>query len=149
MAFNLILRGKHALVKYFTDLPQTLSDLGIDVRQYDWFVSDIETNRGEDVFATEDAWWTGPALAQALTANIQFIYAVFSAFPPGQRVRVERAPIVYDNENYWNGAPLKPQLHGARFEIACWDSSATFLIQVPADAAERFRQRHPQALPLP
>ncbi|KZN57794.1 hypothetical protein N473_26695 [Pseudoalteromonas luteoviolacea CPMOR-1] len=40
----------------------------------------------------------------------------------------KKDPYVYDNPSYWDGSEPSTQLTGAEFEIACWDSSATFLV---------------------
>jgi hypothetical protein len=39
-------------------------------------------------------------------------------------------------------------MEGALFEIACWDSSGTILINLPAQAAYSFLARYPDAKPL-
>ena len=144
---NIILEGA-GHVRYFTDMEETLDALGISARDYDWFVSDVETNCGEDVFSLKDRWMSGDELQASLGNHIQFIYGVFSAFPPGQRRTIEIPPCVYDNASYWSGTAISPQLPDALFEIACWDSSATILIGMPRVAISSFKRRFPGAKPL-
>lgn len=144
---NLILEGPGS-VRYFTDLGETLDALGMAASDYDWFVSDIETNLGEDIFGWGDRWISGHDLQASLALRIQFIYGVFSAFPKGYRRPIEATPDVYDNANYWSGAVVSTQLPDALFEIACWDSSATILIGLPEQATVAFVRRYPAAKPL-
>jgi hypothetical protein len=145
---NVILEGS-GHVRYFTDLGETLDALQMRASDYDWFVSDIETNREADVFDLEDRWISGGDLQALLDANrIQFIYAVFSAFPKGYRRQIEVAPRVYDNADYWGGTTISTQLPDALFEIACWDSSATILIGLSDQAIGSFRQKYPGATSL-
>ena len=70
--------------------------------------------------------------------EVQFIWAVFSAVPKGFRITVDTAPYIEDNPSYWSGEELSPQLSGALFEIACWDSSATILVGLPTEAEASF-----------
>ena len=71
--------------------------------------------------------------------DIQFIWAVFSAFPVGTRFEVKEAPYIYDNPDYWNGSNPGPQLNEALFEIGCWDSSATILVGIKPEMAKNFK----------
>jgi hypothetical protein len=142
---NIILEGA-GHVQFFTDMQETLGALGMSASDYDWFVSDIETNRGKDVFSQEDRWIAGSELQSLLQASpIQFIYAVFSAFPNGYRRIIDVPPCVYDNAAYWGGQTISTQLPDALFEIACWDSRATILIGLPDTAIDSFRHSHPGA----
>jgi hypothetical protein len=141
---NLILEDDGS-VRYFTNLGETLDALGISASDYDWFVSDIETNLGEDVFGWDDRWISGDDLQASLAHGIQFIYAVFSAFPKGYRRTIEAPARVYNNANYWSGGVVSVLLPDASFEIACWDSSATILIGLPEQASVAFMQRYPAA----
>lgn len=144
IGMNLILEGANS-VRYFTDMGATLDALGISASDYDWFVSDIETNVGEDIFGWDDRWISGRDLQASLALGIQFIYGVFSAFPKGYRRTIEASPRVYDNPNYWSGGAVSTQLPDALFEVACWDSSATILIGLPEQATVAFMQRYPAA----
>jgi hypothetical protein len=80
--------------------------------------------------------------------ELQFIWAVFSAVPKGFRSSPSSAPYVEGNPSYWSGQELSPQLDGALFEIACWDSSGTILINLPEEAAQSFLARYSDTRPL-
>src|SRR5690606_31758162 len=118
---NLILE-KTSQVTFFTNMREVLEALGIKCSDYDWYVSDVETNG----YPFEEGWHSGEELESHIAGgNIQFIWAVFSAFPRGIRTEVNEVPYVEGNPDYWDGSDPRPQLEGANFEIACWDSSAT------------------------
>ena len=123
--------------------------LGISAASYDWYVSDIETNYYGEDFASEDQWILVEDLQRFLENNeVQFIWAVFSAVPKGFRTTVEKHPYVEGNTAYWNRSEMRPQLPGALFEIACWDSSATLLIGMPDDMLKNFCCRYSDTKPL-
>lgn len=143
---NLLLESTDA-VPYFTDVGSTLRSLGVSASEFDWYVSDIETNIVGDGIPQADGWMNGPELAHCLAQpNLQFIWGVFSAFPRGMRVDVPRPPAANGNAQLWrDDSPLSPQLDGALFELVCWDSSATILVGVTAEQADSYRAAHPQA----
>lgn len=141
---NLILERTNQ-VRFFTNMLEVLSALGIRGADYDWYVSDVETNG----YPFEEGWCSGEELESKIAAdNIQFIWAVFSAFPRGVRVDVNGAPYVEGNPKYWDGTDPGPQLSGANFEIACWDSSATILIGLTSELAESFKSTYSDAVSL-
>jgi hypothetical protein len=108
---------------------------------YDWYLSDIETNWTPLGFSPIDQWFSGEALASFLCQHqLQFIW-VFSAVPKGFRSLPLNAPYVEGNPHYWNGSVVEPQLEGGIFEIACWDSSAIILINLPALAEQAFMSK--------
>lgn len=142
---NLILEGAER-VPFFTDMRATLQALGIVASDFDWYLSDIETNYCGEDFSPQDQWISGHELHGLLERHdIQFIWAVFSAVPVGHRADVLAAPYIEGNPDYWGGSEVQPQLPGALFEIACWDSSATILVGLPAAAEARFRAVFPEA----
>lgn len=141
---NLILE-RTTRVPFFTDMRGTLRALGIAASDFDWYLSDIETNYSGEDFSPQDQWIEGHELHRLLERNeIQFIWAVFSAVPVGHRPTVIAAPYVDGNPDYWAGSEVQPQLPGAVFEIACWDSSATILVGLPAVAEARFLTAFPE-----
>ena len=145
---NLILE-KTSQVRYFTNIQEVLDAAGIDARQYDWFVSDIDVNYTPEGFSLGDQWMTGEQLSHLVRDNdLQFIWAVFSAVPIGHRPNVVNAPYCEGNPDYWNGADPGPQLDGAVFEIACWDSSATILIGLSEHSQRAFVSKYPDARSL-
>lgn len=146
---NLLLEAPTA-VPYFTDVGATLYALGVRASEFDWYVSDIETNVYIDGLSQLDGWVAGLQLDAALShTGLQFIWGVFSAFPPGMRVEVARPPAADGNSRYWRDADtLGPQLQGALFELCCWDSSATILIGITPEQARSYMSAYPQAKPL-
>lgn len=135
---NLILE-KTDQVKYFTNMAEVFSALKVHCDDYDWYISDIETNG----HLISEGWHSGSVLKSLIQAkDIQFIWAVFSAFPVGTRFDVDEAPYIYDNPDYWNASDPKPQLQEALFEIGCWDSSATILIGVSEEMAKNFKSTY-------
>lgn len=118
---------------------------GLRASAFDWYLSDVETNYYGTDFSNDDRWITGTELEEFLNAHtVQFIWAVFSAFPIGYRRVITDAPYVDDNPLYWKGVEVSPQLSDAHFEIVCWDSSATILIGLPDDAEKRFTTAYPE-----
>jgi hypothetical protein len=145
---NLILE-KTDLVPWHTNMRDVFDAANIAPQDYDWYVSDIETNWKPLGFQPDDQWFTGDELAAFLHAyEIQFISAVFSAVPKGLRPIPAQTPYVDGNPRYWDGTEPTPQLEGALFEIACWDSSGTILINLPAQAIDSFLTRYPDVKPL-
>ena len=136
-------------VQSFTNMREIFSAAEILVSDFDWYISDVETNLTPDEFSPEDRWISGEELSAVIQArDIQFIHAVFSALPKGFRPVCITGPSVSDNRNYWSGADIAPQLEGALFEIACWDSSATILINLPDDARHAFVAKYSDTRPL-
>jgi hypothetical protein len=145
---NLILE-KTDQVRWFTNMREVFDAADIAPQDYDWYVSDIETNWTPPGFSPIDQWLSGDALASFLREHeVQFIWAVFSAVPKGFRSTLLSAPYVEGNPSYWSGEEPAPQLDGALFEIACWDSSATILINLPAQAARSFLRKFTDTQPL-
>lgn len=146
-SMNLILHSP-AAVPYFTNLACTLKAAEIEVRDFDWFVSDVETNIDVPVLSG-NGWFTGEELAQVLaTEHLQFIWGVLSAVPEGWRCDVESVPFAQGNASYWSNDTVIPQLRGALFEVVCWDSSATILSGLNDVQADAFMRTFPAAKPL-
>ena len=145
---NLILE-KTDQVPFFTNMALVFNALGISAADYDWYVSDIETNCSVPVFSQNNRWISGRELQEFLNnSDVQFIWAVFSAVPKGVHFIVETPPYSHDNPSYWREEDVQPQLEGALFEIVCWDSSATILIGLPAAAEASFIRAFPDTRPL-
>lgn len=124
-------------------------ETGIAAQDYDWYISDIETNGTPPGFSSADQWMRGEALASLiLKHDIQFMWAVFSAVPTGFRGPVPVVPYVDGNPDYWSGKDPVPQMQGALFEIACWDSSATILINLPLLSRQLFIATYSATRPL-
>ena len=145
---NLILENSPD-VPYFTDVSATLRTLGVEPEAYDWHLSDVECSMSVPELAAGCQWLTGNELSQLLKrAPIQFIWGVLSAFAPGVRPVVDVAPFADSNPDFWRIPDCPPQLPGAALEIVCWDSSATLLIGISEEMADKFVHAFPDAKPL-
>ena len=141
---NLIIE-KCERITFYTNVEEIFTALGEKCSKYDWYISDIELNTG----TLKEGWYTGSELEEFLEKNkVQFIWAVFSAVPLGYRRKITNVPYVENNPYYWNGSEIKPQLHGALFEIACWDSSATIMVGLNEQQLACFKKYYPEALEL-
>jgi hypothetical protein len=140
-----ILLESSGRVPFYTDMRATLKAIDVDASSYDWFVSDVETNVTVPVLWEGDTWVTGDELSRLLVDDIQFIWAVFSAIPRGTRFDVPSPPSADGNSRLWQPPEMQPQLQGACFEIVCWDSSATILVGISPQQAERFSMVYPEA----
>lgn len=145
---NLILENTDQ-VRFFTKMDDVFAAAEIRPQDYDWYLSDIETNVNPNGFSKGDQWISGEELATLIQEQeLQFVWAVFSAVPKGFRSEASAPPYADGNPEYWNGKELTPQLKGALFEIACWDSSATILIGLPEHAQRAFMARYSDTRPL-
>jgi hypothetical protein len=135
-------------VPFYTDMRATLKAIDVEASAYDWFVSDVETNVPVPVLGAGDIWITGDELSRLLADDIQFIWAVFSAVPRGIRFDVLSPPGADGNPKFWQSPDVQPQLPGSCFEVVCWDSSATVLVGLSPQQAERFLATYPEAKPL-
>jgi hypothetical protein len=136
---NLILE-KSKQVSFYTNMELVFSALGVSASDYDWYVSDIETNYYGNEFESKDQWIEGSLLQNFVQNNkVQFIWAVFSAVSKGSRFDVTNPPYIEGNSDYWCGKEITPQLEDALFEIACWDSSATIFVGLPATLESNFK----------
>lgn len=145
---NVILESP-APVQYFTTLPTALTAAQVNLRQYDWYICDIEPETDYPDIDLSDRWYTGEELhAIFMSAPLRFVWGVFSAFPRNRRTSrppVHLVPFVKVNEEYWSNAPRLPQLPGALLEVACWDGIATILSGLTLEQAWAFKSRFPQA----
>jgi hypothetical protein len=100
---NLILE-KTDQVSFFTNMKEIFAAAEIAPQDYDWYVSDMETNFTPEGLDVGDQWMRGEELACLIhKQEIQFIWAVFSAVPKGSRPAVSEPPYVDGNPDYWNG----------------------------------------------
>jgi hypothetical protein len=145
---NLILEHTDR-IEFYTDMRVVFDAAGLRPSEFDWYLSDVETNYPSADFSSDDRWISGVELEEFLKVHtVQFIWAVFSAFPVGYRREILEAPCVDGNPLYWQGTEVSPQLNDALFEIACWDSSATILIGLPGEAEKRFISTYPETRSL-
>jgi len=144
---NLLLEGPDSM-PFYTDMRAVLKAMAVEASSYDWFVSDMEANVPISALIEGDGWLSGEEFAQLLADDIQFIWAVFSAVPPGTRFDVSSPPSADRNGRFWRPPDVQPQLPGACFEIVCWDSSATLFVGISPQQAECVAAAYPAAKPL-
>jgi len=141
---------KSPQIAYYTDMQIIFDGLGISAADYDWYLSDIDTNIFVDRLSHEDHWITGQELRTLLNKyDIQFNWAVFSAFPVGARPSIPTPPPYADGQRgFWQPETAKPQHPEAQFEIVCWDSSLTLLIGISEADAQTFKLKYPESVDL-
>ncbi|MES9903817.1 MAG: hypothetical protein ABW168_14220 [Sedimenticola sp.] len=145
---NILLeKSKH--IQYYGHMNDIFDVLDGVCEEYDWYVSDIETNCAPPWDAnSRDMMINGYELKKIITeTDIQFIWAVFSAIQKGVTPIINALPYADGNNDYWVGEP-KPQLNGAEFEIVCWDSSLFLLIGLPDDMGQKFISKYTDAIDL-
>jgi hypothetical protein len=142
---NLILE-KTDQVPYFTNMRVVFDALRVDCEDFDWYVSDLETNITVPELGEGGRWFSGRELKRLITEkSIQFIWGVFCAVESGKRLEIDTEPYANGNPDFWKPDGSAVQLNGALFEIVCWDSSATLLIGIPETAGEAFCKAYPDA----
>lgn len=115
-------------VVFYTSMNDVARWLEIDLKSYDWHISDIEGAWPE---LDDPSWVRGETLSEKLKAfDCQFVWSVISAFPKGTEPFTTDKPFADGNPEFWVGKPEK-QLQYSLFEIVCWDSSATLFIGLP------------------
>lgn len=70
-------------VHWFINIREVLDDANIAPQDYDWYVSDIETNWTLPGFPPADQWFSGELASFLRDHEVQFIWAVFSAVARG------------------------------------------------------------------
>jgi hypothetical protein len=89
---NLILE-KTDQVSWFTNMRDVFEAANIASQDYDWYISDIETNWTPSRFSQGDQWMPGDELVSLLREHeVRFIWAVFSAVPKGFARRLRFHP---------------------------------------------------------
>ena len=117
-------------VDFYTSLKDIAQWLKIDLKDYDWHISDIDGAWPE---LNDPSWVRGEELASKLEGfDYQFVWAVVSAYPKGTEPFTSEKPYADGNPEFWKGVPEK-QLKDSLFEIVCWDSSATLFIGLPEE----------------
>jgi len=127
---NLILE-REPTIKFYTDLDIIFSAMNMSPAEYDWFISDVETNRTCAELPEKHGWISGEVLQGVIAGkSLQWIWGVLSAFPKGTKFKVVNVPYADGNPHFWNSSEVSKQIPEALFEIVCWDSSATIFIGI-------------------
>jgi hypothetical protein len=149
---------------FYTDLQCVLGALNGRELDYDWLITDLESNLSASELlphATElepsgresSSWYLSGQELHRLVFDrgspAQFIWAVLSGFEQGRGIprQHEILPYADGNSALWMQPP-RIQYPGAAVEIVCWDSSATLLITGVEDLISRFRGYFPEARDL-
>lgn len=148
---NLIVEGSQA-VSWYTDLYPFFSLVEPTIRQHIWLWSDIDLNTELPIECkgTNVCWISGDSLFDFIRKRPQIKWSVLSAIPATLKAAASSStiiPFADGNPDLWHGNP-SPQHPLAAFEIVCWDSSATILIDADANLATAFRSAYPAAADL-
>ena len=127
-------------VDFYTSLKDVARWLEIELKDYDWHISDIEGAWPE---LDDPSWVLGEVLAAKLEEfDYQFVWSVVSAFPKGADPFTTEIPYADGNPKFWEGVPEK-QLKNSLFEIVCWDSSATLFIGLSNELSNKLLSNAP------
>ena len=136
-------------IEYYTDMNAMLEPIREDVAAYNWLVTDCECNHYPDSktqFDAEYAWLSGEDLLASVDKHdIQFIWAVFSAFPKHvtlEDVLKHDRPYADGYTGFWN-TPVGIQHPLAEIEIVSFDSSLVLVIAKDDALAARFQKQFP------
>lgn len=144
-----ILLEKSKFIKHYGYMNDIFGVLDGVCEEYDWYISDIELNcTPPKDLPQKQQFIKGELLKRIIVENeIQFIWAVFSAFLKDTKPVIEKIPYANGNPNYWIGSP-KPQLEEALFEIVCWDSGLYLFIGVPESIGKKFKAKYTDLINL-
>lgn len=126
---NLLLKNTSQM-KFHTDMKGIFSCIETEVKKYNWLITDLECNYIPDTrLRGDNIWISGEDLFSIIGKydDLQFIWAVFSAFPTDVLVDISddsSLPYADGNKTLWN-KDRKPQHKESVIEIVCWDSSET------------------------
>ena len=145
-------------MRYFTDVRLVFRALGDHQRRLNWLVTDLEWVRLDQREDTADEfsrpgphWVPGDDLTRFVDSyDIQFVWAVFSGFPPGVSLDLsdlEVEPNADGNSRLWDPEP-RIQHPLAEVEIVCWDSTCTLLLCRDPSLVASFRRYFPEAVDL-
>ncbi|QOR34652.1 hypothetical protein IMX26_14420 [Clostridium sp. 'deep sea'] len=128
-------------IKYFNDMRIVFKSLDGLQNKYNWLITDIECYP-EIAQITENSFMSDEELTEILNkTDVQFIWAVFSAFPKDFSLNVKNLkvkPYIRDNYDFWDDVNIQhPQ---AMVEIDCCDSSYLTLVSRDDNLAKKFKE---------
>ena len=140
--------------KYFTYMKEIMDVASDHISKYNWLISDYICNvyPSECIDPKKElAWIDGESLISLVNENdIQFIWAVFSAFPKSvtlQDVLKYRLPFADGNEAI-RDVDIKMQNPLAEIEIIPWDSCLLVIIAQSSNLIRRLKKEYPDAIDL-
>ena len=136
---NLLLEHSK-FVDYYTYL-DPIFDAAPELADFTYLISNVEVAGEVDERLTCSPIVISGFQLRAIVKEkkVQFVWAVLSAFDHDPMIPAE-LPYADGNSGFWTGSP-RPQAHGAKFEIVCWDSGATLLIGIEPEVAMKIKQR--------
>ena len=147
---NLIIE-KVPRIKWYTDLHPFVSSLGDLVDDFVWRFDDVDAAAPFPAETEPGVWClTGSEIRSLVSDHPIFSWAVISAIPSHHNktsLSTTKHPFADGNPAFWTGSP-EPQHPKAKFELVCWDASATLLIGAAEDIAAAFRTAYPEAVDL-
>lgn len=147
---NLIVE-KVPRIRWYTDLHPFVTALGVAADDFMWRMDDVDTDASLPHETEPGVWYlTGSDMRMLVSDHPQFLWAVISAIPRHQTnksISLPSHPYADGNPTFWTGSP-RPQHPHAKFELVCWDASATLLIGADESIAAAFRTAYPEAVDL-
>ena len=136
---------------YYTDMRRVFAALRNRQTEYNWLITDCECfcdPEIEKAFEKDYCWIGGEALTElVLSARIQWIWAVFSAFDPSvplSDVLKYDLPQANGYPGFWK-KPVSIQHSLAQMEIVPWDSCSTLLFSRKKEDVDAFLRFFPES----
>lgn len=138
-----------------TDLSTLLNKDWIEIKNYNWFLSDLDIINFDDYegksipidFREEFQLPNTEIFTEISKANIQIIWGVISAvkneIPEFNPIKL---PYVEGNDKIWNDNYF--QIPNSLFEITAWDSSYTIIKFRDKNLSKKFKNCFPEAILL-
>ncbi|RZT00618.1 hypothetical protein [Cuneatibacter caecimuris] len=135
---------------FFTDMFQVVQSLKGRQLEYNWLITDIETNAINEKIPelqNDFCWMSGNELTKFITqySSMQWMWGVFTGFKPEVSYsEIMKYPLPYANENpdLWK-TPLTLQNPLATLEIVCWDSSLVLIVSKKKEIVLDFMEKFP------
>ncbi len=138
-------------INWHTDLNPFVAALGAIVDNYVWRFDDVYAAAAFPDGTEPGVWYlTGSDMRVLVSDHPQFVWAVISAIPRHHNLEslcIAHRPYADGNPAFWSGSP-RPQHPKSKFEIVCWDASATLLIGADETIAQAFLDAYPEAVDL-
>ena len=133
--------------QFFTCMDKILPPVREDVLRHNWLIADCDCNWFPDSRWEDDyIWLTGKELLALVDSNdIQFIWAVFSAFSPEislEQILAHPLPYADGYREFWKN-PVNMQHPLANIELVAWDSSLFLCISSDDAFVKKFSDAFP------
>jgi len=138
-------------IKWYTDLHPFVAALGAAVDHFVWRFDDVDAAASFPDETEPGVWYlTGSEMRMLVSDHSQFAWAVISAIPSHynkESLCITHHPYADGNPAFWHGSS-QPQHPKSKFEVVCWDASATLLIGAGETIAQAFLAAYPEAIDL-